>query len=58
MVIIYWIWMTISIFVAHYVTDIAGIENYAMKKKILGGLILFLVYMAFLILFNWLAGLV
>jgi hypothetical protein len=55
MPIVYWVWMTISIFVAHWLTDIAGIEQYATKEKF-GYVLLFLVYFIVLIFFDIIWG--
>jgi hypothetical protein len=49
----YFIWLTVSIFVAHEVTGVTGLEAYAVKNRI-GFIPLFLVYTLFLILFDWL----
>lgn len=51
MQIVYWVWLTISIFFAHWLTDIAGLEEYASREKI-GFLVLFFVYMVVMILFD------
>jgi uncharacterized membrane protein YecN with MAPEG domain len=49
---IYWIWLTLSIFVAHKLTEWLGLEDYAMKEKTIGYVILFFVYMVVLIFFD------
>jgi hypothetical protein len=49
----YFLWLTVSIFVAHWITDITGLEQYAVKNRI-GYIPLFLTYTLFLIIFDWL----
>ena len=49
----YFLWLTVGIFVAHWVTDVTGLEQYAVKK-VMGFVPLFLVYTLFLAIFDWL----